>query len=912
MGTVTLLFTDIEGSTRTWEEHPADMAAALARHDALLTAAIEDGGGRVFKTVGDAFCAIFGDAADGARAAVAAQRALAAEPWPGTMAIQVRMAMHSGVCEERAGDYFGPTVNRVARLLSIAHGAQTIVSGSTAKLLAGRLPSGITLRDLGEHRLKDLARPERVFQLDADELPASFPPLRSLGETPRHNLPEQLTSFVGRERETAEVAKLVGSSALVTLTGAGGTGKTRVALRVAAEQLDAWRDGVWLVDLASITQSDSVATQIGAVLQVREQTGRAFLDTLVESVRDRQLLLVLDSCEHVIDGAATVVDALLQSSPDLAVLATSRESLGVRGENVYRISSLAVPDADETALERIAGTEAVRLLVDRMAQDDAEITVDRSNAATLVRVCRRLDGIPLAIELAAARLRTMTLDELDQGLDQRFRLLAGGPRRARERHQTLRATVDWSYDLLTPQEQRFFDRLSVFSGGFDLDGAEAVCGGEELDRWDVLDLLTLLVDKSLVQADHETAAVRFALLETMRTYAGDRLAEEGADAVALARRSHRDHYVLLAEGLAPELDGPDGAAAMDRLELDYGNLRAALLTSLDDSDPEPGLRLAVALRHLWKMRGPVLESVELLTELLELPDGADAMLRGRALVAAGSLQMELARLAAATTNLEAAAAVAADCDDPLLAATAFGHLAFIAYLQRDVPAAFDRSEQALGLARRSADPTAVATALMRRADAFDVAGDSEQCAQLIDEAITILRTTTNQRMLSIALFNGSEVAMTVEDLPAARRYLEEAVVLAEDSGNTHLLPHLQVGLGTVLALEGEPGAARARLSAGLVDAQRVGAPFLVANAVLMQAVAASLEGDAAAGALLHGAADRVAADLSVPFEPLQSRLRAEDRDRLRRALGDADFAAQYERGRTLTRAQAVELALEER
>ena len=583
---MTFLFTDIEGSTRAWEANPTEMADALARHDALMSAAIEGSGGYVFRTVGDAFCAVFADPAGGARAAVAAQRALSDERWPGTTVIRVRMALHSGTCVERAGDYYGTTVNRVARLLSLGHGGQTLMSGVTAALLAEALPDGLALRDLGEHRLKDLSRPEHVFQVDADGLAVSFPALRSFGETRRGNLPQSLTPFIGRQDEMEAVAELTGSSRLVTLAGPGGIGKTRIALEAASARCRAWPDGAWLVDLAPVDEPESVAVEVGGILRVWEQSGGSFLDTLTEAVADRQTLVVLDNCEQVIDGVVKVVDALLRSCPHVSILATSREPLGVNGEHVLRVGSMPVPAAEEAeAPERVAASDAVRLFVDRAALHDRGFTLHSANAAAIARVCRRLDGIPLAIELAAARLRTMSLAELEEGLGERFRLLTGGPRGSRERHQALRATVDWSFELLTPDERTLFAYLSVFSGGFDLAAATAVWSGDQADRWSVLHLLTALADKSLVLADNQAAAVRFDLLETMRAYACDRLAEQGAEAVTRVRRAHRDHYLLLAESQAPRLEGAEALDALQQLEVESGKRMSRRLLKFG-GDPE--------------------------------------------------------------------------------------------------------------------------------------------------------------------------------------------------------------------------------------------------------------------------------------------------------------------------------------
>ena len=436
-----------------------------------------------------------------------------------------------------------------------------------------------------------------------------------------------------------------------------------------------------------------------------------------------------------------------------------------------------------------------------------------------------------------------------------------------------------------------------------------VCG-DHIDRWDVLDLLTALVDKSVLAPITTLRRPVATLLETMRDYAGDRLAEQGTESLAHVRRAHRDHYLALTEGLAPAFDGGDGASAMDRLQLEYGNLRAALLMSLDDRDPEPGLRLVVALRHLWLIRGPVLESTDIVVAMLAHPEAAArTILRANALLVAGSLQRTLARVDGATASFEEALAIADERGDPLVASQALTDLSFIAYLEHDIGRALELSERALHLARRSGDRVAIAQAIMRRADAFDVAGDRDRCIDLMEEAIEILRLTSNQRLLGVALFNASEAVTAFHDLSAARRYLEEAFSVAQTGGNTTLLVHIHIGLGTVLALDLEPDEARVHLDAGLRGAQATGEPHLVANAMLMKAVAASLSGDPIKSSTLHGAADAIVEDCGVPFEPLQCRLRDDDRPRLRASIGETAFDAEYRRGRLLTRTGAISQAL---
>src|SRR3984885_2311785 len=503
-GTVTLLFTDIEGSTKLWEADSQLMAGALRQHDQILRSAIQDADGYVFKTVGDAFCAAFGTPQQALEAVLTAQHALGAETWPTRRPIRVRMGLHTGSCEERDNDYFGPVVNRAARLEAVAHGGQVLFSGATAELLSESLPEGVTLRDLGLQRLKDLGRAEHVYQLEARFLQPSFPPLASLDnpELP-NNLPGQLSAFVGREPELSQVRSLAGSSRLVTLTGAGGCGKTRLALQVAAELLDTARDGVWFVGLAHLTEAEAIPEAIAAVLGLADQRGqRPLLESLIDALREQDTLILLDNCEHVIDGAAKLCGQLVRECPGLRILATSREPLGIDGEHVYRVPSLSLPRPEADAADEVGASDAVQLFVERAQAHGPGFVLDDASAPLVASVCRRLDGIPLALELAAARLSSMSLQQVSDRLGQRFRLLTGGSRNAMPRQQTLQATVDWSFSLLNETERDAIRRLSVFAGGFDLEAAETICASDGMvDEFEVIDLLHSLVSKSLVIAD---------------------------------------------------------------------------------------------------------------------------------------------------------------------------------------------------------------------------------------------------------------------------------------------------------------------------------------------------------------------------------------------------------------------------
>ncbi len=602
-GTVTLLFTDIEGSTRRWEERRDAMAQALRRHDELVRRAIERHGGHVFKTVGDAFCAAFWRATDALAAAIDAQRELSGEDWNAIDGLQVRMALHSGTTDEREGDYFGPAVNRVARLLATAHGGQVIFSDATASLLRGVMPERSESCDLGEHRLADLVEPEHVWQLVAPGLAQTFPPLRSLASMP-NNLPRQLTPLVGRDEVLAEIQPAIREHALVTLVGTGGVGKTRVALQVGADSLDGCRDGVWFVELALTDDGSLVASAIASTLGLREQPERPVLETLLRYLKDKHLLLILDNCEHVIEEVAKIADTILRGSPDVRLLATSREPLRIAGEYVYRMPSLAFPSQRDTlTAEDALRYGAVALFTQRAAASDARFKLTDENAPVVAEICRRLDGIALAIELAAARVKVLAPRQLAEKLDKRFRVLTGGSRTALPRQQTMRALIDWSHDLLSTKEQKLFRRLAIFVGGWTLETAGVACADEEaaedaIESWEVLDLLSSLVEKSLVHVEQIEGGMRYRYLESTREYARERLAEAGEEA-AIAQ-AHAAAFLELGEELYEFFETTPEREWLVRAEPELENFRAALTWALRaQGDVLLGQRLSAALRPAW-------------------------------------------------------------------------------------------------------------------------------------------------------------------------------------------------------------------------------------------------------------------------------------------------------------------------
>jgi predicted ATPase/class 3 adenylate cyclase len=657
-GTVTFLFTDVEGSTRLWEQHPAAMREALARHDALIEAAVAQHQGVVVRPrgEGDSRFAVFARATDAVAAAAAIQQALHAEPWPPPIALRVRLALHTGEADLRDGDYYGSAVNRCARLRSIAHGGQTLLSLATYDLVCEALPRGVGLHALGEHRLSDLQRAEQVYQLVAPGLPSEFPPLRSLEAIP-HNLPLQVTSFVGREREMGEIVALLGGTRLLTLTGPGGTGKTRLAVQMAAELLERYSHGAWLVELAPLADPALVPQAVAAVLRVRDNASRPVLTTLTEALRSQQLLVVLDNCEHLIHACAQLTDTLVRTCPRVHVLATSREALGIAGETAYRVPSLRLPTGPELHLDAVRQSEAARLFTERAAAVQPHFALTPANAQAVVQVCQRLDGIPLALELAAARVRALTVDQVAARLDHRFRLLTGGSRTALPRQQTLRATIDWSYELLSEPERMLFARLSAFVGGWSLEAAEAICADGGIEREDVLDLLIRLVEKSLVLTVGADSAHRYLLLETLRHYGREKLVAEGEAEVLNGR--HALYYLAWAEHAGRELTGSGLAVRLGQLEAELGNVRAALRWSVEAGDAEWGLRVSGVLSYFWYLRGFRAEGRAWLEELVALPRAAARTAgRGAALSAAGDLALSHRDLAGARALLTEALAIA--------------------------------------------------------------------------------------------------------------------------------------------------------------------------------------------------------------------------------------------------------------
>jgi predicted ATPase/class 3 adenylate cyclase/DNA-binding CsgD family transcriptional regulator len=851
-GMATLLLADVEGSTRLWETHPGEMTSAVARLNQTVSEVIAAHGGvrPVEQGEGDSFVAAFARASDAVACALELQRAPLAP-------IRLRMGVHTGEVQLRDdGNYAGPTINRTARLRDLAHGGQTVLSGATEDMVVDRLPPGAWLTDLGTHPLRDLPRPERVLQLCHPDLRVEFPPLRTPSTVISDNLPVQLTNFVGRGAQMTDVEKLLVDNRLVTLTGAGGAGKTRLGVEIAARIAAEFGDGVWYVDLAPITHPGVVAVAVARAFGLPDQPGRSTMDTLLRFVSDRQMLVVLDNCEHLLDASAELVVALLGAAPGLTVLATSREPIGVAGEVSWRVPSLSLAH------------EAIELFIDRARRARPDFRITDDNTTTVTEICARLDGMPLAIELAAARVRALSLGEILDGLHDRFRLLTGGSRTAVRRQQTLRASVDWSHALLTEPERVLFRRLAVFLGGFDLDAAQAVAGSGAVERYQVLDQLTLLVDKSLVVADESGGRTRYRLLETVRQYALEKLGESG-DAIVVRSR-HRDYYTSAAAAIdAPA--GSDYEQRLDQAEMEIDNLRAAFGWSRENSDTALALTLASSLQPLWVTRGRMREGSAwfdtVLTDEAAQDPGMAAAVRARAL--ADKAIFDAAFGAADSVNrAQQALALARDIDDPAVLVRALIACGITAAYNAELAAAY--FTEAVELARELDDKWRLSQILAWQADALIVAGDpiaaraaAEEGRDLADAIGDGFDSRHCRMCLGLAQIFQGDLAGAVAQF---------RVVAAEAKAAHDLL--LEVGClahrGVALAWQGDPGAARAAAEASVESGSEFGGlvVFVGYHALAQAALAAGDVGtalDATAAAWEHGSVVPVCAVVHRPY-----------------------------------------------
>jgi predicted ATPase/class 3 adenylate cyclase len=794
-GTVTFLFTDIQGSTLLAQRLGEQWPALLARHNELLAEAVTGQDGIVFGTEGDAVFAAFATAPRAVAAAVAAQRALSVEPWGVDAQVLVRMGLHSGEGSVSGESYVGIDVHRVARIANAGHGGQVLVSGASRMLAEAVLPDGVTLRDLGEFRLKDLSRPEQLAMLVIDGLPDDFPPLRTLDAVP-NNLPTQLTTFLGRQRELEEAAALLDGARLLTLTGPGGTGKTRLSLQLAADATDRYHDGVYFVPLGSIGESALVLPTIAQALGLSDP-GDGALDRLAEQLAGKQLLLVLDNFEQVID-AASQIGELLTRLPDTRVLATSRSPLRVYGEQEYPVPPLALPDPRHLPdLETLGQFASVALFVERAMAVRPGFAVDPTNAPAIAEICVRLDGLPLAIELAAARVRVLSPPAILARLGDRLSLLAGGSTNLPERQQTLRGAIAWSHELLEPSDRVAFARLSVFAGGSDLAAVEGIV----LPDWpaeadsapDALDVVSSLLDKSLLRQVSPTDEPRFQMLESIRAYALERLDE--LEPAGQTRRRHADHYLGLAEAKSGQVFGADQRAALDTLEREHDNVRAAIAFAIADKDAGRAMRLLAATWRFWQMRGYLPEARDRAERILAMPGGPPED-RLKALDAAGGIAYWQGDVPASRAWYQQEVTLATELGDEHGLAEAMYNESFTYSLDSavaDRELGRELAQGALDRFRSLGDRQGEGKALWGVVNSYVFAEDRGPAAALVEESIAIARELDDRFQLGWALFTRGLIAMQLADHDLARASYEEAIGIFRETDDL---------TGYVLVLDG--------------------------------------------------------------------------------------------------------------
>jgi len=869
-GTVSFLYTDIEGSTRLWEQHPQAMHAALALHDRLLRQAIEAWGGHIFQTVGDAFYAAFTTAPAALAAAAAAQQALHTAAWGPVEPLRVRMALHTGPAEVRSDDYFGPTINRVAALLVAGHGGQVLVSAATRELLRDLLPPDFSLRDLGQRRLKDLTQPEQIYQLAAPGLDSNFGPLKTLDTYP-NNLPLQSTSFLGRESELTDLLALLRRPdvRLLTLGGPGGSGKTRLSLQVAAALLDDYADGVYFVPLAEISDPKLVMAPVAQTLNLAEMVGQPYGEAVKAYGRERSMLLVLDNFEQVVE-AAVQLGELLTAAPRLKLLVTSREVLHLYGEQEYAVPPLALPDLKQLPpLDELEQYAAVALFVARVQTIRHDFRLTPENARAVAEICSQLDGLPLAIELATARSKLFSPQMMLDQLSNHLKVLTSPMRDLTPRQQSLRGAIDWSYNLLSEGERLLFARLAVFVGGCTPAAGEEVCSGEGLSDLpeSVFESLVSLVDKSLLrQATNGASEPRFVMLDTIRDYAAERL-NLGGEAEAVRRR-HAMYYVAFAEQVEDKLVLLHDASWLGRVEQEYDNLRTAMQwCSLHE--PGAGLRLAVGIREFWYVRGYLSEGRGWLERLVQAVGDDLPLQRAKALVTSGILATYEGDYVAASRLLAEGEAVSESCGYHEGVASALRNRGYIAYREKDYARARALYEQGMALSRRTNDPLHMAAFANSLGMVAYREGDYDAAQALYEQGLAGYRELGSRRDEFNLLHNLAHLARHRGNYQAAAQFYRQAINVNAELGEK---------VEVADALEG--------LAATLCDL-----------------------GEARQAVLIFAASSSLRELVGVPISILNREDRAQQLAAARASLTEQDYDVAWQQGRRLSLAQAIALAL---
>jgi predicted ATPase/class 3 adenylate cyclase len=907
-GTVTLVFTDIEGSTTLLERLGDGYATLIADHHGIVDGAGSRHGGTRIDAAGDGLFYSFSTARGALAACVEAQRELGAHTWPDDADVRVRMGIHTGEPLSAQTGYVGIDVHRAARICAAGHGGQILVSQAARSLMGTSLPQDVGLTDLGLHHLRGIEGPERLYQVVAPGLETDFPPVRSLDTTP-NNLPRQLSSFVGRDQEIEAAEDRLGRSTMLTLTGPGGVGKTRLALEIGAHLVASFPDGVWLVELASLAEDQLVDDAIASALRVKQRPGADIPTSLVESMEERRLLLILDNCEHLIEPVVAITHRIMRHCPEVQVLATSREALGMPGESLMAVPSMSLPPSDaHGAAGTLQESDAVRLFVDRARAALPTFELTDAVADSVVQICRRLDGIPLAVELAAARIRSLPPAQIAARLDDRFRLLTGGSRTALPRHRTLRAAMDWSYELLTEPEQILFPRLAVFAGSFSIEAAEAVCSDDAVPKEDVVDLLAHLVDRSLLVTDESEVEARYRMLETIRNYAQERLADSGEAASSFSR--HLDWFADLVDRARPAFfSGPIQADWVARLAADQDNLRAALRWAHEDPNgADLELGLASGLWRFWEVRGDLAEGSAWLERALSRLGGEVSTRRASALTGAGVLAAHRGDYASAAAFHEASLLLNRELDRPLAVAAACSNLASIASEQGDLERARALYAEGIKIARDSGDHRGAAFTQINLADLTARIGDDVEADRLYAETVDIFERFGDQWGVAHASTRLAVAARRRGDFETASRRYGDALAMHRQAGDRHAEARALASLGDVAAQQNAAERAESLYQESLVIRTELGDRIGVAT--VLERLAGVADDRPARAAFLLGAAGAIRESVGSPLSAAALAQVDQFLAGLNDGIGADAVAAAIDDGRRASMAQAVARARE--
>lgn len=909
-GTVTFLFTDIEGSTQLWERYPEAMKSALAKHDSILKEAVESNNGHIVKTTGDGIHAVFLTALDAINASIDVQREFQTSEvfMTSEVSLRVRMGLHTGEAELRDGDYYGGTLNRAARIMSIGHGGQILLSEITLQVAQEQLPKDTSAIDLGRHHLKGLNRPEHIYQLNMPGLQQEFPPLKSLTHA-TSNLPTQLTSFIGREKELAEAKSRLEGARLLTLIGPGGTGKTRLSIQLGLQLVSDFKDGVWLVEFAPISDSSLIIQTISSTFDIGEVSGTTLKTLLHDFLREKHLLLILDNCEHLVEASAIVADKLLHVAPNIKIIASSREALGINGETVFRVPSLSLPEQDQVTKEATMGCESVQLFVERATAANRKFQLTDENASAVTQICSRLDGIPLAIELAASRITVFSPEKIAKRLDERFKLLTGGSRTALPRQQTLRALIDWSYDLLNEDERALLRRLSVFAGGWTFEAAETIC-----NNVDVFENLPKLVNKSLITVNDGNDEPRYFLLETIRQYARDKLVEnsEGEG----TRDRHLAYYLEMAETARPELLKREHELEwLRRLEAEYDNFRTAVEWGLSN-DPFAVMRMVYLLTFFIITKGHAGEGHRWGREALKrhtnrkLPTTEENVHKGRFLATMSLLSFSMGDNQTTCVEANEAINLLRFTNDKWNLALTLGFRASADFLTGNPDLAIAAMEEAIRLAEKVGDNYVLGAVLSSasRVEAF-ARGDFVKAYADNERACELLKEYGNRWFYAITLYGLGNIAIARREFETARNKFNLAMQVMQELGSKRNITMIKSDLAHILRYEQNYSRAMSSYRETILEWQRIGHRAAVAHHLeSMSFIYKSLK-QADKSTKILGAAEALRQKIEIDMNSMEREEYEKEVADLKASMDEKEFTSLWAEGRSMTMDEAIELAV---